>query len=616
MFIQAWLMPGRSLRLTALLIALLAGAGVPALAQDLDRSLVQPFQEAEAYLDDGAYEEAAELLEPLYRENPDTYVFFDRLLQAYEGQKEYDEAIALVNEQIAETDEARWHAEKGRLFHLKGDANAARAAWDEALATDPDNEQTYRMVYSSMAEVRAFEPAIDVMERGREHLGEATLFASELAQLYAVSGQHAQATEEYLALIEQDERRLGYVRSRLHRMFEQSDALEASLPVVEAAVQEDPTHRPNRELLAWMYLEAARYADAYDTYRAIDRLEQEDGQLLLYFAEAALEAEAYEEAVQAYDDVLEEHSESQAAARALPGRGRALEAQAEDAPEQDSLLSAALEDYQRFLDEYPNHDDYPEVLGRTATLHLDVLHDYDAAERALDRILEQYPESDAADEARFDLGRLEIKRGNFDEARLVLSRLVDDLRSGDLADRAQYEIARLHFYQGEFESAITLASALENNTSSTVANNAIELKLTIREGQGPDSLDAALHSYAEAELLHRQGQYERARSAVDELLAEHAPHPVADRALFLKATALRDDGRPDEALEVFRALAEEHPQSPLADRSLFEAAELQERHGMADSALETYMELMSQFPGSLLIPDARDRVRALRNAGA
>jgi outer membrane protein assembly factor BamD (BamD/ComL family) len=80
---------------------------------------------------------------------------------------------------------------------------------------------------------------------------------------------------------------------------------------------------------------------------------------------------------------------------------------------------------------------------------------------------------------------------------------------------------------------------------------------------------------------------------------------------------LRTTGRFREAYDAFAELPLLHPRSYLADRAFFEAAEIQERDlSDAEAAVKLYSRLLSEYPGSLLAPEARERIRRLRGNGA
>ena len=159
--------------------------------------------------------------------------------------------------------------------------------------------------------------------------------------------------------------------------------------------------------------------------------------------------------------------------------------------------------------------------------------------------------------------------------------------------------------------------SLDENTSTDVANDAIALKVLLLENPGPDSLSTPLRTYGHASLMLRQRRTNEVVQAMDDLLHQYAAHPLADEARFLRAQALRDAGRTEEALAAFGEIPLLHPESPMADVSLLQYGEIQEQDlNDIDGALKTYTQILTLYPGSLLVPDVRLRIRALRGDGA
>jgi len=635
----------------------------PVYAQQIEQSLVPTFQEAEALLRDGQYEAAADLLEPLVEQQPETYVFFDRLLRAYDNLKRYDDAVALIEDRRAAFGASpSLLAEQARILYLSGAESDAFSAWQAAIEAAPTEAQTYRNVYRSMTEVRLLTDAVEVLEQGRERLGDASAFRFELANLYGATGQFAAATTEYLAVLADDDRRVSFVRNRMARLLEQDGALEAALPVAEAVVRDEPLYHPYRALLAWLYLEDAQYAAALDAHRALDRLEDTEGRELLGFAEAAIDGDAYADAIVAYEEVLDRYPDSRSALRARLGLAATYEhwgdhlttvaatrprtgpprdlplpasstpdmADAPAPPETDPATDAAVPDtttaqlayqkaltaYQRFLALHENSAQARRVLQRLGRLHLEVTRDYEAATEALETLLEAHAGTEEAEQALFDRARVALRRDNLDQARLYFSRVVDTVRTGELANEARLELARLHFYRGEFDASKTILATVRTNTSSDVANDAVELRLLLIDGEGPDSLNTPLRTLASARLLARQHYPAKALVRLDTLLASHAGHPVAAEAQLTRGRTLVALQRFTDARDALHALADTYPRSPQADRALFEAATIEERQlGMPEAALATYLDLLDRFPGSLLAADAREQIRTLQGRG-
>ena len=593
----------------------------------MDSTQVARYQLADAYLRAGQFDRAISLLEDLYAGSPENYAFYGKLKEAYENLKRYDDAIDLVNEKLRSDRNSVFLSDLARLYYLQDQESDAFATWDEAIKVNPDDPNSYRIVYQSLVEVRQFERAIAILEKGREATGKDDLFQTDLAYLYNLTGKHDLAMQEYLDLLRVNERQFGFVRSRLSRFIEQEEALRSSIAVTSRAVRSDPLNRAFRELLGWLYVEIGSYENAFDAYRAIDRLERENGQILFQFAQMAADAGAFEVASKVYQEILDRYPDAPSAAQAEAGLGEMHQRWAEKlgeraVDEQGRRLPApkyekALETYKAFLKKYPANALYPEVLRRIGALQQDVFYDLAGAESTLQQVVSSYPNSRAADIAEFDLARAALMRGELDEARLRFSRLEERQRTGELAEMARYRLAEIHFFLGEFDAAQSIVDIIDVNTSTDVSNDAIELKILLMENRGPDSLNTPLQRYAEAVLAEEQRHSQQALDTANDLLSTYPSHALADDVRFLRARVLKRMGRSREAYDAFAELPLLHPQSYLADKALFAAAEIQELElSDAEAATRLYTRLLSEYPGSLLAAEARDRIRRLRGSGA
>jgi tetratricopeptide (TPR) repeat protein len=598
-------------------LVLTAGLGAPDVHAQADSTELRRFRTADARLQAGKVESAIRILEGLYADSPNNASFYRKLKDAYESVKRYDDALRLVEERMNGTPTPSLLSEKARLLYQKGNDEQAAATWEQALAAAPARPTTYRIVYQTLVEVRRFRQAIDVLTRARKRLDNPALFRTELAYLYGLDGQHAAAMREYVALLDASPNRVGLVRNRLQTFVEQGEGIQASIEVLRGAVEEAPLNAAYRELLAWLHMTTDDYEAAYDVYRALDRLQQREGRALFSFAQKAADADRYGVATTALEAILARHGDAPVAPKAQRALGDTYRKWGEKthgpAPtDSTARYDAARAAYTSFLEAYPAHDARPTVRVELGTLQLDVYRNLAAAQSTLEAVVSSHPSTAAANQARYDLGRIALLRGRFEEARLLFSRLAERLRGGDLADRARFELARLQFYQGQFDGALTRAQATSANTSSDVTNDAIDLSVLIQENRGPDSLNTALRLYASARLALRRRHYDDASRQLDSLLQAHGRHSLADEARFRRAEVELAQGDTSAALDTYRTLAKRHPRSPYADRSLFRLGTLHQQRGRPERAVSAYNRLLTAYPKSLLAADARTRLRSLR----
>lgn len=577
---------------------------------------------ADSFLQAGDVEKAIGILETLYEQSPENGAFYRKLKDAYESVKRYEDAVRLVEKRIDEDPTPQLLSEKARLLYQMEAEEEASKYWDRAIALNPDRTTTYRVVYQTLVDLRRFDRAIAVLERARDHLDDDSLFRMEMAYLYGLDGQHRRAMEEYVALLVDSPDRLSLARTRLQTFVEQNEGISASTEVLERAVEENPLNVALRELLAWLYMKIDNYEDAYDVYRALDRLNQTNGETIYRFGQKAADADQFEVAATAFQSILDRYPDAGVAPRARRALGNTYRRWAEtdsdffpSTPDSSSRYDAARSNYQTFLDEYPTHEKYAAVRARLGSLQLDVYRNVDEAQKTLETVVSDHPKSPAANQARYDLGRIALLKGDVARARVLFSRLAERLRTGDLANQARLELARLHYYEGSFDAARTQAEATSANTSTDVSNDAIELRIRIQENMGPDSMNTPLRWYAESELMRRRHQYEDATARLDSLLEQYGQHSLADDARFQKAEMALIQKDTTRATELYREVHATHPRSPYADRSLFRLGRLYELTNHSEEAMERYDQLLTEYPTSLRASDARTRLRTLRAQG-
>lgn len=586
------------------------------------RSIRETLDLARRMTEAGQTSQAVNLLEDLYAENPGSLPVWSRLLAAYEADRQFDDALRLVDARIAELGPSvHLLAQRGVALYKAGQPEQAQAAWDEAVAFSPDQEQTYRTVSNSIGGLRLFNEAAAVLDLGRQRLGREDLFQLELANLYGLGGEYEEAARFYLLVLADAPDNVGTIQSRLARLAESGGALDGFDAAIREAVERDPFNAAFREMEAWIALERQEFGRALDATRAADRLVGRDGAAVYRFAEAALAARALDEADQALDVILERYADGPLVPPALLYRARIAEARAREAGESTAsgeptpLFDRARDAYAQFAADYPGHPDATESLRRLADLYLDVYRQPDEAETTLDRLIASTYDPRTVGQAQLDLGVVALQRGDLFEARDRFQSVEDRIRIGPQAEQARYELAMIDFYEGFLFSALARAEAMDDNTAADVANDAVSLRLTLDENAGPDSTNRALRQYGRAALLHRRGLHEAAMTTLDSLDADDPQHPLADEVLILRANAQRDLGRYEEALATLARIPAEHPRSYFLDRALFQTAEIHQNHlGDPAAALEAYGRLLDLYPGSLLAPRARERLRALRDA--
>src|SRR5690606_5847661 len=119
-----------------------------------------------------------------------------------------------------------------------------------------------------------------------------------------------------------------------------------------------------------------------------------------------------------------------------------------------------------------------------------------SAENAAMKLMEIENMRDAP-EAAYLQGRIHIAKQEFPLARVSLTKANKLANIGELAEKTRYFLALTDFYAGDYEFAEIQLKALGRQNTSFYANDALELRLWLQEGNIGDSTFAELHAFAD-----------------------------------------------------------------------------------------------------------------------
>ncbi|MBL7977240.1 MAG: tetratricopeptide repeat protein [Bacteroidetes Order II. Incertae sedis bacterium] len=584
---------------------------------------IEKYQLADSYLRSNQTDKAIPLLEDVLAANPREYAFYDRLREAYATTKRYEDALRIIDQRLGWDPSPNIMADKAAVLFKQGKELLAMDTWEQAIERAPNDQNTYRMVFYSLYRERLFDQATAFLEKARTKFNDAKLFNMEMAYGYGFAGKFDKAISEYLILVLENPAMISFVKAQLAQMNEQQGALAAFTTAVDRAVRQTPLNKTYRELAAWLYLEASDYQKALQANVALDRLENMNGANIYSFAQTAADAGYFDVAEEAYKLIISQYAASPMAPNAQLSLATMLRKRAETLlektlspaglPTSAPNYEAAKQAYQQFADAYPTHPLTPQMLYELAELYQNVFFDLTNAEATHRRIEKQFFGTEYYWKSQYELGQLAVLQNNLEQANTYYNKVHVSLRTGELAEKAQFQKALMAFYQGHFEMAKSITEVINQNTTTDVTNDAIELKVIIRENTEQDTVLVPMNLFAKARLFERQRKFGDALDKLDSLITHFKDHTLIDEARFSRAGVLRALGRFPEAIEAYKAVQKDYPKSYLADRALFDIAEiLAQNDPDKRKAIDQYAEVLIKYPGSLLAPEVRSRIRKLR----
>jgi tetratricopeptide (TPR) repeat protein len=578
---------------------------------------------ARAFEQAGDLERAASLYGELWRADPANPVFFEGYQRLLVQLKEYDQAITLIRSRLNTTPhDITLRGSLGTVYYRAGREKEAQEIWESALTEGPPTQQRYRIIAGVLGENRLLDRAADVYRRGRVALGDEQLFTLELAQLLALSMDYRGATVEYLRWLQRNPAQISFVQSRLGAFTWKDEGRRVAIGAVQEALRQGDNLRLH-ELLAWLYLEGKQFDLALEITRTIDRASHARGNTLYTFAERAYREGAFSIAATAYDEAASVPLAGTRLAAARYGYALAI-SELEYPRDEDSELAPAgpsgdtppraIAAFRRVIEEYPRTEYAARALYQIGRLLFEEQFDLDGAIDSFRKAAQEFAgPGPLRHELALRTGQVLLAKGDTAEAAKLftgIARAPDALP--DQSDEASFRIAELEYFACRFDSALALLNAITVNPRADFANDALEMKAFLQEQHGAG--DEPLQLMARADLLARRHAFTEAAAMALEITRRFPVSPTADDALLRAAGWQNAAGQASDAVSTYdRLMTEYRETSPLLDRALFRLAQLYETSLLdRGRALSAYERFLNDFPNSVLLAEARRHVRRLR----
>ena len=588
---------------------------------------VNKFRLAQSFEQGGEYDRACQLYGDLARVDSVNYAYFDGLRRCYEQLKNYGAAIAISLRRLnQQPNDVNTMATLGALYYKSGNETRADSVWNAAIAAMPKNVSCYIAVSTVQSDNRLFEKSIATYLRGRKEIGEPTLFVGELAMLYSMMMEYAEATHEYLTILSLNEHEINLVESRLAAFTSKEDGLAAATKAVEEAVAGQPRNVAFRRLLLWLYMEGKRFDRAYEVAKEVDESISSNGAEMISFAGLVFNERSYDVAAKAYRFSIEKYPTMPQLSNAKFGYARAMEELGAAADTTNGVRSSAdarvsesqagnrgaMELYLSLSKEYPYSEISVQALYRAGLMQYKRYFDLDAALEILDSLLTLPSARQMAPVILGTTGEINVAEGKLEKAaHRYSSAMSSPFALPEEKTQAQFHLAEIQYFECRFDSASSILREIAQTLSDDESNDAILLLHFIKENQA--GYADALKEYARAALLERQMKFSEAIPVLTSIVQAFADAPLVENALIKKAELSVVVGQNNEALAAYQKLLSDYPKSILRDKAQFGIGEVyQFQLKEKDKAIHAYEEFLASYPNSLLIEQARKRIRELR----
>lgn len=584
------------------------------------------FMLAQSYEQIGEFAKAKSIYEDLYKAQPANFVFFQSLNKCYLQLKEYNNSRFLIEQKLSSDKEnISLIGMLGITHYLNGDEAKAFTLWDNFLEKKND-VISFRVLANSAIELRAFDKAIELLQRAKNISEKDFYLGYDLANLYALKMDYKKSAEELVSILKTDEKQLPTVEARTFTYTTRNEALHSFITVFEI---DQPENFPAiGNLLAKLYTANHQYQNAFSLYKILDVKQAYLGSELFNFAIKLSSEKEFGAASEVFSYIVNKYPNSPMLAQIKLYLAKNSEAKlavetADSAQlwktypgkqySQEKPYEEILAIYKEIAEKNPFSDLGAEALYRIGYLYGEKIGNSKLSEEYLNKIIANFFLSNFYADACMELATLKLKEGNKDGAALLFEKILANPKADEEHKNiAKFWKARIAFFQSDFTQSNNLLRQLVSTSKDNTTNDALELSFLVTSAFNDSS---TLVKFAEGDFALLVTDIGKAIETFSSLSkSEQTPFLIkqlAELRLIESYISLNDY---QAALLQINALFSNDEKNIFADKAKLLAAKIYQ-YGLhnPDKAIEEYQNLLLEFPESLFLDEAREAINKLRN---
>ena len=575
-------------------------------------------QLAQHYFINGEFDKATSYYEKLYS-SQSTKIYFTRYLECLVQIKDFKTAEKTIKKYISQNkNDMEIQVVLGQFYEDIDEPQKSAKVYEELLSAVSADPGEIINLFQLFVGKRKFDLAKKVLDKGKK-IAPYYSFNFQYADLYSLTGNNRLMIEEYINYLILQPAMFESIQNAISSRIDlsKSDGKDYLIlkEILLQKIQADNTTFIYSEMLIWLFVQNKNFSSAFTQVVALDKRIQGDGSRVLDLGNICLENKTYDLARNCFNYIISLGSDNQyfIEGQKLLLNSRFIELTTNRAYNQNEI-DATLVDYSSVLARLGKTKFTIGILNEQA--HILAFYADRAAEAIVilqDAILVQSLTDIQRAQLKMQLADIEVLKGDIWEASLLYMQIDKDFKFEAIGDEAKYKNARIFYFDGEFDFAQSQLNILKESTSKIIANDAMNLSVSITENFGLDSNYTAMTWFSSAELLIEQHKYLEAFTLFDSIQLNYPLHSLADDILYRKAKAMEMQGKWAESCMLYEDIIKFYSKDIFADDALFRLGDIYEQILLEkDKALEYYKKLAIDYKGSFYGAETIKRIRILR----
>lgn len=561
---------------------------------------------AERYFNDGAFEKATILFEELFKKNPNNTTYLKKLISSYQENGQFTTAENLLkNKLAANPNQSYLLVEIGYNYDRQHQKEAAILYYKKALAAIDKNPALGGFIARLFKQNTLLEYAISAYEKTMSYNPNAN-YQFLVAQIYGEKGSFNKMFDSYVQLLDKNENYLTTVQRYASRYITEDKFNEKNSAFKKALIKKSVSNPKDvwNILLSWLFTQQKEYNKAFIQEKALFNRNPQNSRSILDLGRTAFENKDYESSKTCFEFIIANSPSKEEILTAHLYRIHI--AIAEDEPTIDSMFNALYTTYGK----------------KSATLKLQLAQaNYltfiksqpELAIAILEHALQIAPSKFQKAAIKIQLGEVHVFTGNYNKALIYFSQVQTGIKNHPLAQQARFKVAQTSFFKNDFKWAFAQLKVLKSSTTQLIANDALDLFLTISDNQVKDSIDTGLKRYATASLLAFQNKNKQALDTLKHIITTYKGQNIEDEALYKQAQLFSKTNAFNRAIDSYSQIIALDAEGIFVDDAIYDIAEIYfYQLNNTEKALEYYQKIIFDHPSSIYLVDARNKYRKLR----
>ena len=562
------------------------------------------------YVEQGEYEKAKSIFESLYKTNPRKQDYVLGLSNVHVQLKEFEEAKALILKYIGDKDTyPDMFIELGHVYTVEQDSVNAEIWYTKAIEKVKENVGYAYNVGRVFQNYNLLEEAIQAYEIANAEKPQIS-YSIQLAKLYGEQGNIEKMFENYIELIEKNDKYIDVIQRNFEAYItEDGDNANNFMlrRLLLSKLQENPNILYN-QLLSWLFIQEKDFKKAFSQEKAIfKRIGIFDFTRFFDLAAVMTEAGNYEEAAEVYLYIKEQSQNIDVQLEAVLALMEIEILKNEDLNEIEKAFKSHLEWYGYSAQTLYLQLQFAEFLAFNS-------NKIEQANSILENTLNYQVNTFQQAQIQLLFADILVAQQQFNQALIKYSLVSKMVKNTPLAQEASYKTALTSYYKGDFDWALTQLKILKKATTQTIANDALEMALFIKQGKTEtDSTQLALRKVAQADLLVYQGNPTQAIEELKSVFEVVDNYHIKDQVLYKLGQAYENLKDYPQAITHYETLLVEYPQSIMLDNALYALALIYKDKVEDTEKAKQYLEqLIFDHEDSIFFVEARKLYRQLR----